>query len=278
MKVIESLDEWKELRPGLSGSLGLVPTMGFLHEGHLSLVRRARKENDHIVVWIFVNPKQFGQNEDLDQYPRDFARDLRLVREMDTDYVLAPTVEDVYPAGFQTHVTVEVISKPLEGTNRPSHFRGVATVVAKMLCLTQAHRAYFGQKDAQQSLVVKRMVDDLGMLTKIVVCPTVREPDGLALSSRNVRLAPAQRKAATVLFRALKEVEAAVAAGERDGETLRAQMRALLAEEPLAEVDYISIADPGTLEECTTVQDSALASLAVRFGDIRLIDNLILNT
>ncbi len=274
MKVFASLPEWKALRPTMQGSVGLIPTMGSLHEGHLSLVRRARAENDVVIAWIFVNPKQFNDAADFTAYPQHRERDLRLLEEIPADYVLAPKIEEIYPEGFQTYVTVENLTQTLEGASRPGHFRGVTTVVCKMLCLTQPHRAYFGQKDAQQALVVTRMAEDLGMLTEIVVCPTVREPDGLALSSRNVHLDPRDRQAARVLYRALQDVETAVRRGERDCDVLRARMRDILAAEPLAEMEYVSVADPRTLAECTTLTGPALASLAVCIGNTRLIDNL----
>lgn len=276
MQVIQSLSAWKKLRPTLKGTLGLVPTMGALHEGHLALLRRAREENEIVVLWIFVNPKQFGDDADFSIYPRVMEEDLRLAGECGVDYVLAPGVEEVYPKGFQTYVTVEELSQPLEGAHRSGHFRGVATVVAKMICLTQPQGTYFGQKDAQQTVVVKRMVEDLGMLTEIVVCPTVRDAGGLALSSRNAHLDARERKAALVLYRALKDVEIAVRCGERDCEVLRGRMLDILTREPRAEVEYVSIADPQTLAECATLAGPALASLAVRIGDTRLIDNLLL--
>ncbi len=280
LQTVTSLADWKALRPSLPASLGLVPTMGAIHEGHLSLARRARAENEVAVVWIFVNPKQFGPQGDFDSYPRDLAADLSLLEAEGVDYVLAPPVEDVYPPGFQTYVEVEELSRPLEGQHRPGHFRGVATVVAKMFCLTQCRRAYFGQKDAQQTLVVARLARDQGMLTEIVVCPTVRQPDGLALSSRNVYLSPRERKAATILHRALKDCEVALNCGERDGEVLRRRMLDMLAREPLAQVEYVSIANPETLAEFgpgpNAITGPALASLAVNFGNTRLIDNLML--
>ncbi|HKI99100.1 MAG TPA: pantoate--beta-alanine ligase [bacterium] len=274
MDVIRTFADWRARRRALQGTLGLVPTMGYLHEGHLSLVRRARAENDRVVVWIFVNPAQFGPAEDLAKYPRDLERDLSLLRAEGVDLVLAPDAAEVYPPGHQTVVSVEALSRPLEGASRPGHFRGVATVVAKLLCLAQADRAYFGQKDGQQCRVVQRMVADLSIPCQIVVCPTVREPDGLALSSRNVRLTPEHRRAAPVVYRALQKAEALAAAGERDAEALRTAMRAVLAEEPLGIVDYVSVADAATLEECATLSGPTLASLAVRFGDVRLIDNV----
>jgi len=276
MKVIQSISEWKTIRPTLQGRVSLIPTMGFLHEGHLSLVRRARKESDVVIVWIFVNPKQFGPKEDFDKYPRNRERDLELLRPERVDYVFAPTVEEVYPPGFQTTVAVEMLSKPLEGALRPGHFSGVATVVAKMLCLTQPHTAYFGQKDGQQCLVVSRMVQDLGILTEIVVCPTVRDADGLALSSRNVYLNPEERAVAPLIYQALEKVRAAVADGEREAEPLRGMMRAVLARSPLLSLQYASIADAKTLEECTRLNGPAMASIAVRLGQTRLIDNVML--
>lgn len=276
MKVITSFDEWKRLRPELSGSLGLIPTMGALHEGHLSLVRNARTENDRVVVWIFVNPKQFGPAEDFTTYPRDEARDLELLKAEGADYALLPRVEDVYPPGFQTQIAVTEVSQALEGGSRPGHFLGVATVVAKMICLTQPTRTYFGQKDGQQCVVVKRMVADLAIPTEIVVCPTVREADGLALSSRNIKLEPAQRAAAPVLYRALLAAQALAAQGERSAEALREKMRAELAAEPQAQVDYVSVADAETLAECETLSGTVMASLAVRIGKVRLIDNILI--
>ena len=278
MRVINSLREWRDFRLGLRAELGLVPTMGALHEGHLSLVRRARAENEHVTVWIFVNPKQFGANEDLDAYPRDLIQDLALLEPLGVDTILAPSVEEVYPANFQTTVAVDLLTQRLEGAVRTGHFTGVTTVVCKMFCLTQPRRAYFGQKDAQQSLVVQRMAADLGMLLDVVVCPTVREPDGLAMSSRNAYLQGQERTAATALYRSLQTVEAAVGAGERDCEAPRAKLLAVLAEEPLAQIDYVSIADAATLAELQALEGEALVSLAVRIGRTRLIDNLRIRT
>jgi len=276
-KVFNSFAEWKAARPEMKGTLGLVPTMGALHEGHLSLVRRAREENDLVVVWIFVNPKQFPEKNDFSSYPRDLQLDLKALEGTGTDFVLAPQVEDVYPSNYQTYVDVEDLSQPLEGAHRAGHFRGVATVVTKMFCLTRCDRAYFGQKDAQQTLVVKRMVEDLCLPLEVVICPTIREPDGLAMSSRNLLLSREHRQASPIVYRALMDVEAAVKCGERNGEKLRQIMLKRLAKEPLANVEYVSLADPATLKECDQVTDGALASLAVRFGNIRLIDNLIIN-
>ncbi|NOZ30156.1 MAG: pantoate--beta-alanine ligase [Chloroflexi bacterium] len=276
MEVVERVSEVRRIRRERAGSWGLVPTMGYLHEGHLSLVRRAREENDHVGVSIFVNPTQFGPGEDLDAYPRDLERDLELLRALDVDLVWVPTVEEMYPPGFQTYVIVEEVSKPLEGAARPGHFRGVATVVAKLFNVFQPDRAYFGQKDAQQVVVIRRMVEDLNFPVEIVVCPIVRDPDGLALSSRNVYLTPEQRAAAPVLYRALCAARDAWMAGERDGERLRQIMRAVLDSEPLAQVEYVSAADPETLAELGDAGQGVLLSLAVRIGRARLIDNILL--
>ena len=276
MDVVTTIGEVRRIRKARPGTWGLVPTMGYLHEGHLSLVRRARAENDHVAVSIFVNPTQFGPHEDLDRYPRDLNRDLSLLEPLGVDLVLAPPVEEMYPPGFQTKVVVEDVARPLEGAARPGHFVGVATIVCKLFNIFQPDRAYFGQKDAQQVVVIRRMARDLDFDLEIVVCPTVRESDGLAMSSRNMYLSPKERRAATVLFRALSAAQAAWQAGERDGERLRQRMRAVLTSEPLARPDYVSIADPDTLVELDQVGERALASLAVRIGATRLIDNLIL--
>ncbi|HLV34341.1 MAG TPA: pantoate--beta-alanine ligase [Spirillospora sp.] len=276
MEIAESIDDLRTARARLTGSVGLVPTMGALHEGHLALVRRARSDNDAVIVTIFVNPAQFNDPKDLATYPKTLECDLALLRDSGVALVFTPTAEVMYPPGYQTYVTVEQITQMLEGAHRPGHFRGVATVVAKLFNLTQPQRAYFGQKDAQQVMVIRRMVADLNFPLEIVVCPTVREPDGLALSSRNRNLTPEQREAAPVLFRALLSAQAAYEQGERDPEMLRRAMRDTLAAEPLAEVDYVSVADAETLEELVEpVNRPALVSLAVRIGQTRLIDNLI---
>jgi len=250
--------------------------MGYLHAGHISLARRARKENDFVAASIFVNPTQFGPTEDLAAYPRDLPRDLSLLQEVGVDLVWTPPVEAVYPAGFQTYVTVEAVTRPLEGAARPGHFRGVATVVAKLFNVFQPDRAYFGQKDAQQVVVIKQMARDLDFPLEIIVCPTVREADGLALSSRNVYLTPEQRAAAPVLYRALCAARDAWRAGEHDGERLRQVVAAVLGAEPLARADYVSAADPLTLAELGDASRSVLLSMAVRIGRARLIDNLLL--
>ncbi len=276
MQVVRTIAEVRAIRRALPGTWGFVPTMGYLHEGHLSLVRRARAENDHVAVSIFVNPTQFGPHEDYNRYPRDLERDLRLLEPLGVDLVFAPSVEEMYPPGFQTWVIVEEVSRPLEGAARPGHFRGVATVVTKLFNIVQPDRAYFGQKDAQQAVVIRRMVQDLNIPVEIVVCPTVREPDGLAMSSRNTYLNPEERRAATVLFRALQAAKARYEQGERDAERLREAMREVIQAEPLARLDYVSVADPETLQELDRVEDRALLSLAVYIGKTRLIDNILL--
>lgn len=276
MIVTENIAEVRAARwADKSLSWGLVPTMGYLHEGHLSLVRQARTENDRVAVTIFVNPTQFSPQEDFAAYPRDLARDLVLLKREEVDLVFTPANEVIYPPGFQTYVTVEEVTRPLEGAARPSHFRGVATVVAKLFNIVQPTRAYFGQKDAQQTVVIQRMAADLNFNLEIVVCPTVREADGLAMSSRNAYLAAEQRAAATVLYRALSAAKAAFEAGERNGDALRRLMRDTIAAEPLARLDYVSVAHPTTLAELQTVEQEALFSLAVFFGQTRLIDNML---
>jgi pantoate--beta-alanine ligase len=275
MQVLETVDAFRAARRAL-GELGVVPTMGYLHAGHMALVEHARAENEAVAATIFVNPTQFGPNEDLSRYPRDLPRDLQMLEQAGVDLVFVPGVAEMYPEGFSTSVEVEGITRVLEGAVRPGHFKGVATVVCKLLNIAQAERAYFGQKDAQQTVVVRRMVRDLNMPTTIVVVPTVREPDGLALSSRNVYLSPADRAAAPVLHRSLRAAEAAWQAGERNADRLRAIVNEVLASEPSGKVDYVSVADPLTLEELI-VRDEALVSLAVRFGRTRLIDNLLLS-
>jgi pantoate--beta-alanine ligase len=276
MLTIKTLTELHTARLLFPSRVGLVPTMGYLHEGHLSLVRRAREECDHVVVSIFVNPTQFGPKEDLSKYPRDLGRDLSLLEPLGVNLVWMPTEEVMYPPGYQTWVDVETITRPLEGAMRPGHFRGVTTVVAKLFNGVQPHKAYFGQKDAQQAAVIRQMTRDLSYPIEIVVCPIVREPDGLALSSRNVYLDPEQRKAATVLSRSLRAAKELYDEGERDAEKIRGKMKEVLASEPLAEVQYISCADYNTLEELDTVTGKALLSMAVFIGKTRLIDNVVL--
>jgi pantoate--beta-alanine ligase len=253
--------------------VGLVPTMGWLHEGHRELMRTARTENATTVVTIFVNPRQFNEASDYTRYPRNEAQDLAICESEGVDLVFAPDVPEIYPEGFDTTVSVGAVARPLEGAARPGHFDGVATVVAILFGLVGADRAYFGQKDAQQVMVIRQMARDLAIGTEVVALPTVREPDGLAMSSRNVHLSPEERSAATVLRRALIAARDLWARGEQSAEALRAEMRGVLAEEPLAEVEYVSVADGRTLEELDTIDGPALASLAVRLGSTRLIDN-----
>jgi pantoate--beta-alanine ligase len=266
----------EDLRAALDASphpIGLVPTMGWLHDGHRALMSRAHRENASTVVSIFVNPRQFGDPSDLAQYPRNEDRDVEICRTEGVDLVFAPRVEDVYVPGFDTTVTVGAIAGPLEGQARPGHFEGVATVVAILFGLVRAERAYFGQKDAQQVAVIRRMALDLAIPTEVIACPTIREADGLAMSSRNVHLSPAERRAAPVLHEALLAARAAWESGERSADALRARMRARLSTEPLADVEYVSCADAATLAELDEVRGPALLSLAVRFGSTRLIDN-----
>ncbi len=274
MKVVETIAAVRAVRPEL-GRLGFVPTMGFLHAGHLALVAQARAECEAVAVSIFVNPSQFGPHEDLTRYPHDLPHDLALLKAGGVELVFVPAVTEMYPAGFSSWIDVEELSAPLEGAHRPGHFRGVATVVCKLLNIMTPERVYFGAKDAQQTVVVRRMVRDLALPSEVVVVPTVREADGLALSSRNIYLDPAQRQAATVLYRALKAGRQAWLGGERQAAALRQLMMALITAEPPARIDYVSVADPETLAELDIVTDRALASLAVRFGTTRLIDNLI---
>lgn len=276
MQIVTSLADLRAARLSLTGRVGLVPTMGYLHEGHLSLVSRAKAENEHVIVTIFVNPTQFGANEDLSKYPRDLERDLSLLRPLGVDVVWTPTPEIMYPTGYQTWVEVEALAHPLEGVMRPGHFRGVTTVVAKLFNATQPTNAYFGQKDAQQAAVIRRMAVDLNFPLEVIICPTMREADGLAMSSRNKYLNAAERKAATVLFRALSAAKDLYEGGERDAEKIRGKMKEVLANEPLAQMQYVSCADYDSLEELDVVKGKALLSMAVFLGKTRLIDNFVL--
>ena len=257
--------------------LGLVPTMGALHEGHLALVRRARRENTTVAVSIFVNPTQFGPHEDLSTYPRNMERDLALLESEGVDFVYAPTPAEVYPQGFDTWIEPGALANRLEGEARPGHFRGVATVVAKLFNVIGPDRAYFGQKDGQQLAVIRQLVRDLNMKVEIVAVPTVRDKDGLALSSRNAYLAPDERKAAAVVFRALSTARSLWENGSRDAEELRSAVIQVLESEPLLHgIDYVSVADGTTLEELELVEGQAMVSTAVRLGETRLIDNVLL--
>ncbi len=273
MVVVQTIADLRKSIATLPRPLGLVPTMGFLHEGHLALVRRARAECGSVGVSIFVNPTQFGPQEDLARYPRALDRDLAMLEKAGADIVWAPDADEVYPPGYQTVITVGAVAEALEGAARPRHFQGVATIVAKLFNAFTPSRAYFGQKDAQQVAVIRQMARDLNFPLAIVVCPTVRESDGLAMSSRNTYLGPQERRAATVLYRALTAARTAYQRGERDAEKLRAAMRNTLAAEPLAKMEYVSAADPETLQELAAVDRNALFSMAVRIGKTRLIDN-----
>jgi pantoate--beta-alanine ligase len=275
MKVVESLGDLRRLRESLPGPVGLVPTMGYLHAGHISLVKRARQECQSVVVSIYVNPTQFGPQEDLKQYPRNLQRDLEMLRSENVDLVWTPGDQVMYPPGFQTWVTVKEVTQPLEGSFRQGHFQGVATIVAKLFNAVAPQKAYFGQKDAQQVVVIKRMVRDLDFPIEIVVCPIVREADGLAMSSRNVYLGPDERKAATVLSRALFNARSAFGSGEQDADHLKELVLSTLTSEPMVKVLYVSCADLETLQELDGQVDHALISLAATVGKTHLIDNVI---
>jgi pantoate--beta-alanine ligase len=276
MRTTDSLAELRGLRASMKGIFGLVPTMGALHAGHAELVRRALAECSHVGVSIFVNPTQFSPGEDFARYPRKIQQDLDLLESLGVDLVWMPKTDTMYSPGFQTWVSVEALAAPLEGECRPGHFRGVATVVAKLFNCFNPQKAYFGQKDAQQVAVLKRMVSDLNFPVELVVCPTVREEDGLAMSSRNAYLSAEERIAATVLYRALSAAKDKYDQGERNGEVLRSVMRNIVRSEPLAHEQYISAADPETLCELQSIDSSVLLSLAVRIGKARLIDNILI--
>lgn len=279
MKIVHTIAEIREFvrQARLAGrTMGLVPTMGYLHEGHLELMRRARERCGVVVASVFVNPAQFGPNEDLARYPRDLERDARLAEEVGVDVVFNPPVEEMYPPGYCTYVDVERITENMCGASRPGHFRGVATVVTKLFNIVRPDAAFFGQKDAQQALVIRRMAADLNMDLEIVTVPTVREPDGLAMSSRNVYLGQDQRRAALVLARSLDRAVEAVRAGERDVPEIRRLVEELIRAEPLARIDYVEIYSYPGLEPVERLQGQALLALAVKFGQTRLIDNVIL--
>ena len=276
MKTAETLEQLWQARAKLPGPVGLVPTMGYLHEGHLMLVQQSKQTCASTVVSIFVNPTQFGPGEDLTSYPRDLDRDLSLLEKIGTDLIWIPKAEEMYPPNYQTWVEATEVAQPLEGGFRPGHFKGVTTVVAKLFNAVRPDKAFFGQKDAQQVAVIKQMTRDLTYPIEIEIVPTVREGDGLAMSSRNTYLDEAQRQAATVLHRALRAAEAAYEAGERSGTAIRKILANTIAAEPLASVQYVSCADKLTLHELETITDGALLSMAVYVGKTRLIDNWIL--
>ena len=276
MDTVSSITDLRTSRSRCTFPVGFVPTMGYLHEGHLSLVRKARRDCESVVVSIFVNPTQFAPNEDLNSYPRDIGRDLELLDSRNVDLVWIPTIGEMYPPGFQSWVSVEEVTLPLEGKFRPEHFRGVTTIVAKLFNCVQPDKAYFGQKDFQQAVVIRRMVNDLSFPIEVVVCPIVREADGLALSSRNIYLNSEQRQAAGVLNGSLLKARRVFESGKRDADMLRAVVTDSILEEPLAQLQYVSCADLETLVELNGIVERCLLSIAVNFGKIRLIDNLLI--
>jgi pantoate--beta-alanine ligase len=276
MKIIKTVSEMKSFRKTLPEPVGLVPTMGYLHAGHISLVRQAKKDNAAVVVSVFVNPTQFGPGEDFEKYPRDLEGDAELLKEEGIDAVFAPEAIEMYPADFSSRVEVTGITQKLEGNCRPGHFRGVTTVVNKLFNIVSPDRAYFGQKDAQQAVVIKKMVHDLDMNLDVVTCPTIRKEDGLAMSSRNVYLSYEDRQSATVLYRSLMLAKDLYEHGERNAETIRKEIVRLIKTEELARIDYVSVADPVTLDELDEITGKALVSMAVKFGKTRLIDNVVL--
>ena len=276
MKIIKTAAEFRYSERAAARPMGLVPTMGYLHEGHLSLIRRARADNETAVASVFVNPTQFGANEDLSTYPRDMDGDLDKMRREGVDLVFAPSASEMYPRGFDTAVEVGALAERLEGERRPGHFRGVATVVCKLLAIVRPDNVYFGQKDAQQLLVIRRMNADLNLGANVVAMPTVRDADGLALSSRNARLSADAYRNALALHRALRLAESLYADGARDAGAIRALMANALNAAPGVSLDYVSIADADTLAELDVIDRPALASLAARVGGARLIDNVVL--
>lgn len=276
LRTVEAVRQWVGAQRAGGRPIHFVPTMGYFHEGHLSLMRRARADDGAVIVSVFVNPLQFGPQEDLAQYPRDFERDRQLAESVGVEAIFAPDVAEMYPAGFQTEVRVKELSKPLCGKSRPGHFEGVATVVLKLFQMVMPDRAYFGMKDYQQLRIIQQMVRDLHLPVEIVPCPIVREPDGLAMSSRNVYLSPDARAAATVLYRSLQWAQAQYAAGERDADKLRTGVYEQIAAEPLARIDYVEVVDAETLQPIERIERPALVALAVFFGRARLIDNCLL--
>jgi len=276
VQIARTIADMKKLRRECTGSVGLVPTMGFLHEGHLALVKQARSENPVAVATIFVNPTQFGPGEDFKSYPRDLDRDLALLEKVRTDIVFIPSDKEIYPGGYNTWVEVRGITAKLEGKSRPTHFQGVTTVCNRLFNIIEPDRAYFGQKDAQQAIVIQRMVADLNMNLDIVVCPTVRESDGLAMSSRNTYLTREERPSAVALYRSLCLARDLYEKGERDAAAIKQAMNSLITAEPAAKLDYISIVDIASLDEVDIIRGRVLISLAVRLGKPRLIDNILL--
>ncbi|MCC8110660.1 MAG: pantoate--beta-alanine ligase [Ruminococcus sp.] len=278
MKIVETIAEVKSIVRAWKksdASIGFVPTMGYLHEGHLSLIQRARQENDRVVVSIFVNPTQFGTNEDLDSYPRDLQHDAALCENAGIDLIFHPTPEQMYSKGFCSFVDVDVLTKELCGLSRPVHFRGVCTVVSKLFHIITPDRAYFGEKDAQQLAVIKRMVQDLNMDVDVIGCPIVRETDGLAKSSRNTYLSPEERKAALVLSQSITQGKKYVQQGEKNAHTLVQAITEIIEKEPLAKIDYVKVVDLFTMQQIDTLDRPFLAAMAVYIGKTRLIDNFI---
>ena len=273
---VRAMQAWADKVRREGKRIGLVPTMGCLHEGHLSLIRLARKRTDVVVVSIFVNPTQFGPTEDFEKYPRTFDRDQELVEQAGGEIIFAPGVEEMYPPGFDTSVTVARLTKGLCGASRPGHFRGVTTVVTKLLCAAKPHVAVFGQKDFQQAAVIRRMVRDLNLDVEIVTAPIVREADGLAMSSRNAYLSPKERRDARVLFQSLEKAEKMVRDGEREASEIIAAMKTEIEAKPAARIDYVAVVDAETLEPVTHLKGRALVALAVWIGKTRLIDNVVL--
>jgi len=277
MELIREINKMKDYIKRRKGKkiIGLVPTMGYLHEGHLCLIRRAKKECDEVVVSIFVNPTQFGPAEDYRTYPRDLERDKKLSYKEGVDVIFSPSVEEIYPQNFSTFVNVEGrLSSILEAASRPSHFKGVATVVTKLFNITSPDYAYFGEKDYQQALIVKKMVEDLNMDVKIVTLPTVREKDGLAVSSRNSYFNEREREAAAILYSSLKKAREWILGGEKDSSQIILKMEKLIEKEPLAKIDYIAIISPDNMEEVRNIEGEVLIALAVNIGKVRLIDNM----
>lgn len=269
----------RKIRRELDRTIGLVPTMGALHEGHLSLVREARRMCDVVVVSVFVNPAQFGPGEDFEHYPRDLTKDTALLTDYNVDFIFAPPIEEIYPKGFSTYVNVEGLSEQLEGTTRPGHFRGVATVVTILLNVVRPDFAFFGQKDGQQAIIIRRLVRDLALDSEIIVLPTVREDSGLAMSSRNLYLKPEEQEAASVIHQALAKAKETYKAGERHGTKLTELVRTIIEAEPRVRVDYVSITDGETLEKLDKLDERPmLIAVAAYVGKTRLIDNTTLNT
>ncbi|SHH22668.1 pantoate--beta-alanine ligase [Thermosipho atlanticus] len=277
MKTVTNINEMKTIVNNLykKKSIGFVPTMGYLHEGHLSLIKYAKKENDVVVVSIFVNPTQFGPNEDYNNYPRNLERDLKLLEDLEVDYAFVPDVSEMYPSDFSTFVEETELSKYLCGASRPGHFRGVCTVVTKLFNIVKPTRAYFGQKDAQQFRVLRRMVRDLNMDVEMIELPIVREEDGLAMSSRNIYLTPEQRKAATRLYKSLLKAKELIEMGIKDASKVKNEMKKIL-DHPLLKIDYIEIVDEQTLKPVEKIENKVIVALAVFVGRARLIDNIII--